>query len=324
MNVENLNYLKENLKYQGFGDKLYAELEKNIQQRFPEFVLKTEGVFNKQTMEANLHFRRSDSTDMYFFNRWDGRIKNEAGVMEQTFYINKGHGVTLKEGFNLLEGRAVYKELANKEGEKYHAWIQLDLKAKEENGNYKTRQYHENYGYNLPAVLQSYTIKELGNEQLQERLLLSLQKGNVQSVTIAVNGNEQLFFLEANPQFKSVTMYDGQMKRLKREEMAELTSKPEAKQDMKTNQDNSKQTTGIEIKKSQPSESPEKKIDVQAGHAQSQELREESMIVGNHKDKSAGKNKIEAHVKKNEKTKSVKGLLPQKEETTRKNKLRAG
>jgi hypothetical protein len=42
--------------------------------------------------------------------------------------------VTLKEAFNLLEGRAAHKELSGKEG-KFNAWIQLDFKEKEENGN---------------------------------------------------------------------------------------------------------------------------------------------------------------------------------------------
>ena len=50
--------------------------------------------------------------------------------MEQTFYLNKGKGVTAKEAYNLLEGRAVHKELTTKAGEPYKAWIQLDFENK--------------------------------------------------------------------------------------------------------------------------------------------------------------------------------------------------
>src|SRR5690242_13380519 len=103
MNEKNLSYLKENLKYLGFGDQLYPTLEKNIQQRFPEFVIKLDTELNKRPFSATLHFKRGENTDLYFFNRWDATLRNEAGKREQSFYLNKGQGITFKEGFNLLE-----------------------------------------------------------------------------------------------------------------------------------------------------------------------------------------------------------------------------
>jgi len=42
----------------------------------------------------------------------------------------------------------------------------------------------------------------------------SLKKGNVQSVTFQVDGKEQKHFIEANPQFKTVNVYDSDMQRL--------------------------------------------------------------------------------------------------------------
>jgi hypothetical protein len=250
MNQENLNYLKENLKYHGFGDKLYADLEHNIKQGFPEFVLKMDSEFNKSKLESTLHFSKSKETDMYFFNRHDAVLKNDVGTMEQTFYVNKGHGVTLKEAFNLLEGRAVYKELTPREGERYHAWIQLDFKEKEENGNYKTKQFHENYGYDLKATLEKFPIKELLDEQKSERLMMSLQKGNVQSVTLNVEGKDQMYFMQANPQYKTMTIFDnGAARPLTNEQKVELMT-PEARQrlngkDVSTERDQ----PGKEIKK---------------------------------------------------------------------------
>jgi hypothetical protein len=230
MNQENLNYLKENLKYMGFGDKLNDKLEHNINQGFPDFVLKMESEFNKSKLESALHFSRSKETDMYFFNRHDAVLKNDVGTLEQTFYVNKGHGVTLKEAFNLLEGRAVYKELTPKEGERYHAWVQLDFKQKEENGNYKTKQFHENYGYNLAETLGKFPIKELMDETKNERLISSLQKGNLQSVTISMEGKDQQFFIQANPQYKTLTIYDnGATRPLSNEQKVELMT-PEARQ----------------------------------------------------------------------------------------------
>ncbi len=128
MNQQNLNYLKENLKYMGFGESLYPVLEKNIQQRFPEFVLKLHLDMNRKPFDVDLHFRKSDNSDMYFFNSYSASLQRSNGEkVEQTFYLNKGKGVTAKEAYNLLEGRAVYKELTTKAGESYKAWLQLDF-----------------------------------------------------------------------------------------------------------------------------------------------------------------------------------------------------
>lgn len=250
MNQENLNYLKENLKYMGFGDRLYADLEHNINQGFPEFVLKMDSEFNKSKLESTLHFSRSKETDMYFFNRHDAVLKNDVGTLEQTFYVNKGHGVTLKEAFNLLEGRAVYKEITPREGERYHAWVQLDFKQKEENGNYKTKQFHENYGYDLKATLEKFPIKELMDEQKSERLMMSLQKGNLQSVTLNVEGKEQMYFMQANPQYKTLTIYDnGATRPLSNEQKVELMT-PEARQKLNGKDvSTEKEQPGKEIKK---------------------------------------------------------------------------
>jgi hypothetical protein len=54
----------------------------------------------------------------------------------------------------------------------------------------------------------------LGTEQDKSRLIESLQKGNKQSVTFVQNGSEQKHFVEANPQFKTINVYDSNMQRL--------------------------------------------------------------------------------------------------------------
>jgi hypothetical protein len=45
-------------------------------------------------------------------------------------------------------------------------------------------------------------------------LMDSLRKGNVQSVTGVIDGKEQKQFVEANPKFKSVNVYDENMQKL--------------------------------------------------------------------------------------------------------------
>ena len=220
MNNENLQYLKDNLKYMGFGEKQNESLERHLKEGKEAFQLTFNAEINQKTFEASLNFRKSDSSDMYFFNSYNASLERKTGEkVDQTFYLNKGKGVTAKEAFNLLDGRAVFKELANKEGQTYNAWVQLDFNNKDKNNNHEVKQYHENYGYDLKAAVSKFAISELNDGEKEKALMQSLQKGNVQSVTFEKDGSAHKMFIEANPQYKTVNLYDAQMKRVQKQDI---------------------------------------------------------------------------------------------------------
>ena len=216
MNEKNFEYLRDQVKYSGFGDGLESQLRDNIKKQPPEFTLQHQATFGKDEVSSALHFKRSATTDMYFFNSYDASLKREqqAEKMNQSFYMGKDNNITLKEGYNLMSGRAVNKDLTNKEGKIYNAWLQMDFKQTDSAGNFKLKQFHSNYGFDLEKELGKHPIKELQNAQDKSKMLDSLQKGNRQSVTFVENGNEQRRYIEANPQFKTLTVFDANMHKL--------------------------------------------------------------------------------------------------------------
>lgn len=221
MNQENLQYLKDNIKYMGFGEKLNSELEQKMQEGKTDFQLTASVEFNKKSFEATLNFRKSDSTDMYFFNNYHASLERSNGdKVDHTFYLNKGKGVTAKEAFNLLDGRAVHKDLVTKDGNEYKAWLQLDFETRKDKG-FEVKQFHENYGYDLKDAVQKFAVAELGDPDKEKALMTSLQKGNVQSVTIEKDGESHKMFMEANPQYKNVTLYDSNMKMVAKESIGQ-------------------------------------------------------------------------------------------------------
>ncbi|WP_018615685.1 hypothetical protein [Segetibacter koreensis] len=216
MNQTNFDYLKDQVKFTGFGEALENELKERIAKQSPEFAILHTAKFRNDTADATLHFKKSEQSDMYFFNKYDLRMKKEksADSIQQSFYINKGNNITLKEAYNLMSGRSVNKDLMNKEGQVYNAWMQMDFKETDASGNFKIKHYHQNYGYDLEKVLSNHPIKELSNEQDKSRLIDSLNKGNRQSVTFTDDRREVKCFIEANPQFKSINVYDASMHRV--------------------------------------------------------------------------------------------------------------
>ncbi|OKS85680.1 hypothetical protein [Mucilaginibacter polytrichastri] len=235
MNQKNLDYLADQVKYTGFGEGLSNDLKQNIEKGGDDFKLQYSTKFGNDAVDATLNFSKSTQSDMYFFNNYKVELQKDGSTekLDQTFYINKGNNITLKEAYNLMEGRAVNKDLTNKEGQQYNAWVQLDFKNSDTNGNFKLKHFHENYGYDLEAALSKHPIKELGRDDFKDSLMDSLKKGNVQSVTFQVDGGEQKHYVEANPQFKTVNVYDSDMQKLgSRQDKSEKQSQSEG-QDMK-------------------------------------------------------------------------------------------
>lgn len=216
MNEKNFEYLKDQIKYTGFGEALESQLKEKMQKEEPDFTLTHNAQYGNDTVTATLNFNKSKESDLYFFNSYKVELQKENSKenLEQTFYINKGSNITMKEAFNLMEGRSVNKDLTSKEGEVYNSWVQMDFKQSESNGNFKLNHYHQNYGYDLEAALSKHPIKELETPKYKEDLINSLKKGNLQSATFLKEGNEIKQYIEASPQFKTINIYDNNMKRI--------------------------------------------------------------------------------------------------------------
>lgn len=219
MNDQNAEFLKGRLFYLGFGDKLNAELEKNMKAGKEQFQIPFRGEFSKgekkDVVDYQVDFSKSTQGDMYFVNKYRATLNSDDPEKEksQTFYINKGNGVTAKEAYNLLDGRAVNKKLMDREDNPYQAWLQINFKEKDNNGNHKLNRYHTAYGFHLEKSMAKFPIKELADPGQKATVMKSLEKGNLHAVTFERDGKEEKMFLEANPKDRNVIVYDSSMKK---------------------------------------------------------------------------------------------------------------
>ncbi|MCH5683986.1 hypothetical protein LWM68_06730 [Niabella sp. W65] len=86
--------------------------------------------------------------------------------------------------------------------------MQLDLNDKDQHGSFRIKQFHSDYGYDLDKVLRQLPLKELTRTEETDKLKNALKNGQKVSVSFVKDGKEQRFYIEANPQFKSVNIYD--------------------------------------------------------------------------------------------------------------------
>lgn len=122
--------------------------------------------------------------------------------------------VSAGQAYNLLAGRAIQNIHVSTEGLSQNVWMQLDFNDKDAAGNYKIKEFHVNYGYDLKQVLQQFPIKELKSQEATEKLMHALLNGDKRVISILKDGKEQKFSIEANPQFKSVNIYDENLKKV--------------------------------------------------------------------------------------------------------------
>ena len=211
MQTDNYDYLQKQLMYKGFdSEALILELKTNIEKGLPEFQLQHKEMYKRPDGKENqfdtiLDFKKGKEGDRYFFNGFEAVLtKAEGEQMIQTFYNAMDKSFTKKEAYNLLDGRAVKKEI-NVAGKKFNAHLELDFSQITQNGNFYFKSYHENYGYDTGKFVDSLPLKEKYNEEKRAGLIASLDKGNSQLVTL---DNGQKLYAATNPKYKTIQFSD--------------------------------------------------------------------------------------------------------------------
>lgn len=214
MKKQPIEFLKDNVKFAGFGETLFPELEKNVAESKPEFQLHFQTQIGSRPYDATLYFKKGND-DRYFFNGYKASIELSNGMhREQYIEINNGKGIRAKEAYNLLQGRAIVdrKQLEHltkeeKEGLAVKPWLQLNFENKTRHG-FEIVRFPEDRGYDLKAAVGKFAVQELDGGEKEKEFLSSIERGNAQVATMEKDGKSQHFFIEANPGRKTVNVYD--------------------------------------------------------------------------------------------------------------------
>lgn len=204
---QNSQSLHQQVRRAGFTN-LAAKIDEQIKQGQQQFSLPVSYYINdKERLNHQLSFVK-DQSGTYHFEGYKTNLYNESKPNEQRqqyFNMKNGYEINTTEAYNLLAGRAIKKN---------GTWMQLDFNDKDANGNFRMKEFHSGYGYNLQKILQQLPLKELLNESEANKLHDSLKNGNRVAVSFIKNGNEQRYYIEANPQFKSINIYDEHARKL--------------------------------------------------------------------------------------------------------------
>lgn len=214
---ENVNQqeIKEVLLKSGFGN-LSNKLEQYMKQGQPEFTIPVSYYQNeKERVDFNLFFAK-DQNGKYQLETFKAQLRSESKpeeTMQQTFRIEPGSAFTANEAYNLLSGRAIQKEHTTIEGQRQNTWMQLDFNDKDATGNFRIKEFHAGHGYDLRQMLSQLPLKEASMDA-KEKLMNNLINGSRQQVTFLKEGKDQTFYIEANPQHRTINIYDEHSKKI--------------------------------------------------------------------------------------------------------------
>ncbi|CAN5389493.1 hypothetical protein BH11BAC5_BH11BAC5_23910 [soil metagenome] len=255
MDEKAMGFNESQLKRTGFAEAFTPELKSQMERSVPEIQHSFKKEYEGDKVEAVLHLKKSLTSDYYFLNKFDLQLQKDgqAETVRQTFFLTRnissdGNGgeqkqkvenkYTLKEAYNLLDGRPVFKKLVDSEGHEYQAWVKMNLQNTFPSGNHELKHYHTNYGFDLETVLAKYAIKELSHTQYKQSLMESLQRGNLQKATfVGASGKEEQLYITPVITLKALLVYDENKQRIPTDLLVEKNYiRHQQKEDLKQQQ----------------------------------------------------------------------------------------
>jgi hypothetical protein len=241
MNEKNIEYLKNTLENLGFGTKLNDVLETAISREIPSFSLgfstqmrpvenKELGSDRTENLSFKINFNRSKDSDMYFLNNYVVTLtkKNDPILREQTFDLARDHRITALQAYKLLSGLSLEKEIFSKadtkemeqgtqQAQKVPVWLKLNLDITDAYGNHPLRVFRPEYGYDLVKTLAKFPIKDIESPEKLQDVLGTLRAGNYYHTDIMIGKKTIPVSIAANPQMKTLDIYDKNMNEIRHE-----------------------------------------------------------------------------------------------------------
>jgi len=237
--AENLSALEKTFLYTGMEGISRDELVRNMAEGNEKFTLALKEVYGDGSAEVRVNCGLSQKGN-YFADSYDITVKQadqpdytrnykfkgpvkimgkaENGSNKETF-INST--ITLKEAYNQMCGRAVNKNFVyvNKEdpakNRVYNAWEYIDFTKVDNNGQHPIEKIYNYPVEKLEKELRAHPLYENKTEEDFSRLVSSLRRGNVQSVSyIEKDDSTTKLNFQANPQNQTINKYDQNMQPL--------------------------------------------------------------------------------------------------------------
>ncbi|WEK17890.1 MAG: hypothetical protein P0Y49_13890 [Candidatus Pedobacter colombiensis] len=199
------NYKQVHAQVQASGFSIgEGQVERMVRQGNRECTLPVSYfVSEKEKMDFELKFVR-DNAGEYQMQGYTAQYQSlgpDALNRRCTFSKDQSVDISARQCYNLLAGRAICIDHGQGKGQ----WIQLDFNDKDAAGNFKTKVFPPDYGFDLSKSISDLAIVEALNFSAKATLMDKLSEGERISVT---NEKGQQVEIEANPHRRRLDIYE--------------------------------------------------------------------------------------------------------------------
>ena len=203
----NIDLLHAKMQRIGFPD-LSARINQYIREGQEKFSIPLSYyISEKEKINHQLSFSK-DTSGRYQLEGYKSTLQNEThpeNNREQYFKLQGDEILDLTQAYNLLAGRSVQIK---------DSWQQLDFNDQDPQGNHRIKEFPLGYGYDLEKIVRELPLKKTLDKREEQNWIDSLKQGNRIAVIMARDGNEHRFFIEANPQYRSVNIFDERSRKI--------------------------------------------------------------------------------------------------------------
>jgi len=124
---------------------------------------------------------------------------------EQNFLKEDGRIYNADQAIQLLSGRSVEIGVQSLDGEHKKKWVGLDFNDRFANGNFRPVEV-DGKDFNIEPKIRQLPLN-MPPKRIAE-VMQGLKAGRREEVTLTQNGKDETFYIEADPQKKTVNIYD--------------------------------------------------------------------------------------------------------------------
>lgn len=152
---------------------------------------------------------------------------NNSLPIEKRFELDSQNRISALHAYKLLCGQSFQKELFvqdldDLQGNKSKivpVSHKLDLKVTDKDGQHPMKLFFPEYGFDLAKTFDRYPIVDLQGAEKREAAIKALLYGNLISLKMEIEGKSTQVYLSADPEFKSLNVYNEHMLPFKSEQI---------------------------------------------------------------------------------------------------------
>lgn len=242
--------LKDQLRKSGFS-RLIGKLENNVELGMKSFRLSdAHYVSEREMMDYQLMVKKQPEGD-YVLEGYKATLTDGQNEKKSHYFQPEDSNlISADQAHRLLSGGAILVT-ETVDHVKEVKWIQLDLSDKGLNDQYRIKEFQASYGFDVEKVINGLPFIQKKYPGEIRDIISGMEQGKRMEVSFEVDDIKRTVFLSANPQMKTIDVFDADGK--KYSDIKKVGAEVEKKTNLQQSQEKQNQKNQVRTRRNNQS-----------------------------------------------------------------------